>query len=105
MLSPAAWTAARNEEDYRMDCFETLLSRIEGRTAKVGVIGLGYVGLPLAASFAKAGFRVIGVDAAEERVAALRRGRSHIPEVPDELVAELLSSGRLGVTSRPEEGA
>ena len=53
------------------------------------VVGLGYVGLPLAVTFAEAGFRVVGVDTDAARVAAVNAGRSHVPDVPSETVARL----------------
>ena len=59
----------------------TLLQRIEQRKAKVAVIGLGYVGLPLAVEKAKAGFAVIGIDRKEERVAMVNRGENYIPDI------------------------
>ena len=51
---------------------------------KVGVVGLGYVGLPLALAFAEEGHEVVGVDADQRRVAAIARGESHIEDVSDE---------------------
>ncbi|HEX6389345.1 MAG TPA: nucleotide sugar dehydrogenase [Solirubrobacteraceae bacterium] len=64
--------------------------RGDGRPSVVGVVGLGYVGLPLAVSFADAGARVIGVDVDRRRVEALADGRSHIEDVPDDVVAAAL---------------
>ncbi len=64
-----------------------LLHKIESRRAIVGVIGLGYVGLPLATAFAKAGFRVVGIDTNPALVEAINSGRSSIPDVPSELLA------------------
>jgi UDP-N-acetyl-D-glucosamine dehydrogenase len=65
----------------------------------VAIIGLGYVGLPLAAGFAKAGFPVIGVDLDERKVAALCRGSSYIMDVPDHEVAPYIRSGQLRVST------
>ena len=59
-----------------------LKKRIRTRTAKTGIIGLGYVGLPLAVEMAKAGFQVTGIDLSQEKVNALNRGVSYIPDVP-----------------------
>jgi UDP-N-acetyl-D-glucosamine dehydrogenase len=64
----------------------------------VAVIGLGYVGLPLATAFAKAGFRVIGVDVDRSKVDAINAGRSYIPDVPDEDLMPHVGSGRLIAT-------
>lgn len=69
--------------------------RIEAREAVIGVVGLGYVGLPIAVAFAEAGFRVAGVDLDKERVRAIDSGRSYLRDVPDERVAELRGCGRL----------
>jgi len=76
-----------------------LLRKIEKRTAHLGVIGLGYVGLPLAVEFAEAGFRVTGVDVDEKRVRELQRGRSYIQDVPTAQVKALVKSGHLSATT------
>jgi UDP-N-acetyl-D-glucosamine dehydrogenase len=72
--------------------------RLRRRTARIGVIGLGYVGLPLAVEFAKAGFEVTGFEINEQRVNELNRGRSYIQDVPTREVRELVRSGRLRAT-------
>ena len=59
-----------------------LLKRIENKQARLGVIGLGYVGLPLAIEFARAGFHVVGYDVDKAKVAELNAGSSYIPDVP-----------------------
>jgi UDP-N-acetyl-D-glucosamine dehydrogenase len=82
-----------------MNSKEILLSKIEQRTARVVVLGLGYVGLPLAVVFAEAGFEVIGVDTDERKVKTISRGESHIPDVTSEQVGRLVASGRLKATS------
>lgn len=66
---------------------------IESRTAKIGVMGQGYVGLPLAIEFAKAGFCVTGIDLDSEKIAALNCGESHIPDVPSSMVTNLVTAG------------
>jgi UDP-N-acetyl-D-glucosamine dehydrogenase len=71
-----------------------LLSRIADRQAVIGVIGLGYVGLPLAMEFAEAGFTVIGYDVSERVVALLNRGDSHIQDVPAAQVKQFVDTGR-----------
>ncbi|HEY5220287.1 MAG TPA: nucleotide sugar dehydrogenase, partial [Gemmatimonadaceae bacterium] len=76
-----------------------LLERIERRDAVVGVIGLGYVGLPLAVEFAKAGLRVVGYDVSERVVALLGRGESHIQDVAAADVAALVKAGRFEATA------
>jgi len=81
-----------------MSHFESLRAEIQARRAPVAVLGLGYVGLPLAVSFAAEGFPVVGIDLDEAKVAAIRAGRSYIPDVPDAEVARLRKSGRLDAT-------
>lgn len=78
---------------------EWLLQRIADRSARVGVIGVGYVGLPLAAVFGAAGLRVTGIDASAERVAAINAGRSYIEDVPTDVVAHLRAEGLLDATT------
>ena len=68
-----------------------LLERIERREAVVGVIGLGYVGLPLAVVFAEAGFRTVGIDVDEARVKSVVRGESYIADVPSTTLAALVA--------------
>ncbi len=77
---------------------ERLLQKIADRTARVAVIGLGYVGLPLAVEFAKAGFSVTGIDVDAGRVARLGRGESHVGDVPSADIRELVKAGRFTVT-------
>jgi len=81
---------------------KNLVERIKQRRAKVAVIGLGYVGLPLAVEYAKVGFPVIGIDVAVGRVDALNKGRSYIPDVPAQEVRELVRKGRLRATTKFE---
>jgi UDP-N-acetyl-D-glucosamine dehydrogenase len=72
---------------------------IESREARIGVIGLGYVGLPLAVAFAQKGFRVCGFDLDSEKVATLRDCTSYIEDVPSALVAEVTQAGRFAATT------
>jgi UDP-N-acetyl-D-glucosamine dehydrogenase len=76
-----------------------LEQRLVARTAHVGVIGLGYVGLPLIVELARAGFNATGVDLDERKIAAINRGESYIPDVPTSDVAEFQKAGRLRATS------
>src|SRR5438094_6814994 len=75
------------------DTFAQLLARVRDKTATVGIIGLGYVGLPLARAFATAGFRVLGFDIDAAKVAKLNAGKSFIRQIPDETVAGMRAAG------------
>lgn len=79
---------------------DVLLAKLTERKATIGVVGLGYVGLPLALEFARAGFDVIGYDINEQVVDALMRGESHIKDVPSADVAELVAAGKFETTSK-----
>jgi UDP-N-acetyl-D-glucosamine dehydrogenase len=76
-----------------------LRERLTARTARVGVIGLGYVGLPLASEFARAGFVTTGIDLDQRKVDAVNQGTSYIPDVPTADVARLVADGRLRATT------
>jgi UDP-N-acetyl-D-glucosamine dehydrogenase len=78
---------------------EQLQSGIENRTAVLGVIGLGYVGLPLAVEFARSGYRTIGFDISERVVAAVNRGESHIGDISSELLSAFVGEGLLSATT------
>lgn len=78
---------------------EQLLRKIEERSVRAAVIGLGYVGLPLAVTLAKAGYEVVGLDVDERKIKAVEAGESYIPDVPSEVVAELVASGSLKASS------
>src|SRR5262245_36951795 len=78
---------------------KALQQRIEDKTAKVAIVGQGYVGLPLAMEFARAGFRVIGLDADAQRVATLMKGESYIPDVPPEDLQQAIEAGRYTATT------
>jgi UDP-N-acetyl-D-glucosamine dehydrogenase len=78
---------------------EILQEKIRDRSAKIVILGLGYVGLPLATIFAEAGFNVIGVDPDSRKVDILRRGESYIQDVPTNTLAPLIQSGKLLATT------
>jgi UDP-N-acetyl-D-glucosamine dehydrogenase len=75
----------------------SLLEKLEGRRALVGVVGLGYVGLPVAVTFAEAGFSVVGVDPDRARVEAIGAGRSYLNDVPEDRLAAV--RGKLTATT------
>jgi UDP-N-acetyl-D-glucosamine dehydrogenase len=79
--------------------FERLAEKITTRTARVGIVGLGYVGLPLAVEYARQGFTVIGIDLQESKVHALNEGISYIQDVPSSEVASLVAAGKLTATT------
>ena len=78
---------------------QSLLDNIAARRARVGVIGLGYVGLPLASEFAAKGFSATGFEVDQRKADAINRGESYIIDVPTSQVAELVGSGRLKATT------
>ncbi len=78
---------------------EKLLQKFTDRTARVGVVGIGYVGLPLAVVFAEAGFTVIGVDPIKEKVDAINRGESYILDVDAARVKALVEAGKLSAST------
>ncbi|HET9003986.1 MAG TPA: nucleotide sugar dehydrogenase [Gemmatimonadaceae bacterium] len=78
---------------------DQLLKRISDRSATIAVVGLGYVGLPLAVEFAKAGFTVIGYDVSKRVVDLLMKGESHIQDVPASEIAALVKSGKFVATT------
>ena len=73
--------------------------KIKKKEAHIGVIGLGYVGLPLAVEFAKAGFPVTGIDIDESKVAGINVGENYIPDIADDTLKTLVSSGNLQATT------
>jgi len=76
----------------------SLAEKISSRTARVGVVGLGYVGLPLAVEFAKAGFPVTGIDINEAKTGRVNAGDSYVGDVPSATLRPLVESGRLRAT-------
>jgi UDP-N-acetyl-D-glucosamine dehydrogenase len=74
---------------------------VESRDAVVAIVGLGYVGLPLAIRYAEQGFRTLGVDVDVDRIAALHAGSSHVDDVPDAQIAPVLDSGAFLPTAEP----
>src|ERR1043166_6432031 len=66
---------------------------------KIGIVGLGYVGLPLAIQFARSGVSVLGLDIDESKVEAINRGQSYIKHIAPKTVAEVLKEGRLSAST------
>jgi UDP-N-acetyl-D-glucosamine dehydrogenase len=87
VLEAAAATAERLEE------------KIRARTARVGIVGLGYVGLPLAVEFAKAGYTVTGIDVSESKIRSVNAGESYIADIDSGTLTQLVESGKLRATT------
>ena len=82
-----------------MSTKETLIEDLKTKKARVGVLGLGYVGLPLAVVFAEAGFHVTGIDPDSRKVDCLNKGVSYIPDVQTPAIEKLVKSGHLNATT------
>ncbi|KAF0111137.1 MAG: UDP-glucose/GDP-mannose dehydrogenase [Chloroflexi bacterium] len=82
-----------------MDIANQLIDKLKNKTARVAVLGMGYVGLPFAAVFAEAGFEVTGIDPIEEKMNLLNDGESYIMDVPTETVNRLVKAGKLKGTT------
>jgi UDP-N-acetyl-D-glucosamine dehydrogenase len=82
-----------------MSIHSELLHKIETRAAQIGIIGLGYVGLPLAARAGRIGFPVVGLDISREKVERINHGESYIGDVPSNTIGELREHGRLEATT------
>src|SRR5262245_8058060 len=78
---------------------EVLAEKIRARTARVGIVGLGYVGLPLAVEFARAGFSVTGIDISAEKTSRVNAGESYIGDIPTSTLAPLVKLGKLRATT------
>jgi len=96
-FAPSAFSGAPYVPGATMQ--QNLIGKINIKDARVGVVGLGYVGLPLAVEIAAAGFEVVGLDLSERVVAGVNRGESHVQDVPSARLAELVGKGRLRATS------
>ena len=87
------------KKEQRKYITEELVKKLLNKTARIAIIGLGYVGLPLAVEQAKIGFEVIGIDKNVCRLDLLRKGKSYIKDVPDESLIKLVNSGKLKVST------
>ncbi len=82
-----------------MSIKETLIKKFQDKTAKIGILGMGYVGMPLAVAFAEAGFNVLGIDPDQRKTDTFNKNVSYIQDVPTETVARLHQSGKLSMTT------
>lgn len=92
-----------HKPDFASPHADALFTKLTSRTARTGVVGLGYVGLPLAIEFGHAGFSVVGIDVDKRKCDAINGGESYIPDVPASEVAALVDSGNLRAV--PDIGA
>src|SRR5215204_3592149 len=82
-----------------MSTKEKLINKLKEKKARIGILGLGYVGLPLAVVFGEAGFHVTGIDPDSRKVDSLHKGVSYIPDVKSETIEKLVKSGCLTATT------
>lgn len=82
-----------------MSTKESLIKKLKAKDAKIAILGLGYVGLPLAVVFAEAGFHTTGVDPDKRKIDAITKGESYIPDVKAEAVAKLVRDGKFTATT------
>jgi UDP-N-acetyl-D-glucosamine dehydrogenase len=82
-----------------MNTKDKLIEKLQDKTAKVGILGMGYVGMPLAVVFAEKGFTVLGIDPDKRKVETFNKGTSYIQDVPSETVARLHRMGKLNMTA------
>ena len=92
-------TMSTLDVDVQATAARALEEKIRTRRAKVGIVGLGYVGLPLAVEFAKAGFDVTGIDLSDAKTARINAGDSYVGDVPSATLAPLVESGKLRATA------
>jgi len=76
-----------------------LEEKIRSRQARVGIVGLGYVGLPLAVEFAKAGFQVTGIDLNPDKTGRVNAGESYVGDIPSSVLSGIVRDGRLRATT------
>ncbi len=85
--------------------YAQLLKRIENKRARVAVIGMGYVGLPLLQTFCKAGYRCLGFDVDARKIKMLNSGRSYIQHIPSAAIRELRRAEQFTASSDPKDAA
>ena len=82
-----------------MNALQVILNRLKQKEAKIGIVGMGYVGLPLALRFANSGFKVLGFDIDDSKVQKLNKGESYIKHIGDAEVMPMVKEGLLVATS------
>src|SRR5271157_2378054 len=82
-----------------MSIKDTLIQKFQDKTARIGILGMGYVGMPLAVVFAEAGFNVLGIDPDQRKIDAFNKNVSYIQDVPTETVMRLKQAGKLNMTT------
>lgn len=92
-------TSLNSVTDASTDATQAFAARVTNRTLRVGVMGLGYTGLPLACGFSAAGFAVVGVDIDAKKVESVNRGESYLPDLSDIELGELI--GQFSATTDP----
>jgi len=90
---------ANKKQGKRMSTKDTLIKKLKDKKAQIAILGLGYVGLPLAVVFGEAGFHVTGVDPDQRKIDALNKGVSYIPDVKTEAIEKLVRTGLLTATT------
>jgi len=93
------WVAMSQTQTVLETTAKMLEEKIRARTARVGIVGLGYVGLPLAVEFAKAGYTVTGIDVSEDKTRSVNAGESYIGDISSATLAGLVGSGKLRATT------
>jgi UDP-N-acetyl-D-glucosamine dehydrogenase len=86
-------------EKENMTIKDDLIKKLQDKTARIGILGMGYVGMPLAVVFAEKGFNVLGIDPDPRKVETFKKGISYIQDVPSETVARLQKAGKLDITA------
>src|SRR5438552_11318679 len=92
-------TIVETDVDVKGEAYFQLENRIKSKTARFGVIGLGYVGLPLGLTLSEAGFDVTGIDIDTNRIAAITAGRSYITDIGDQELQRAMAEKRFRATS------